>query len=115
MRGVKASLIEWERAGGVDRPGSRVRTTQQLQDYLDVLAGVAQWLPGLGVASDCDGEGGPRPGSYWLGLSECEGMGWRLQDLDGCSFSSTVCAGFSARASRVRQGDDKIGVAPGTP
>lgn len=113
--GIKASLVEWERAGGTDRFTSGLRSAEQVQAQHNVLLEVAQGLSGHRVEGDGSRGLGKPIGSVELGLSECSGMGWRLQDLDGASYSASLCAGFSARVERVRKGSHQKSIASATP
>jgi len=112
--GIKASLIEWERAGGVDRFASGLRTAEYVSNYLDVLRRVAQGLSRHEMDSNDEGRFWQAVGSWELGLRECIGMGWRLQDLDGASYTPSVCAGFSARVEGVRKHGTQKSVASAT-
>jgi len=112
--GIKASLIEWERAGGTDRHGSGLRSAEYVSDYLKRLSAAAPWVLGYGVESAGDVFGFGSTGSVQLGISECVGMGWRLQDLDGASYAPLVRAGFRASGEGVQPGSTKGGDAPGT-
>jgi len=112
--GIKASLIEWERAGGTDRFTEGIRGDEFVQAYLEQLARVNEGLFRYGMAVDGAQPANGAIGSAALGLSECIGMGWRLQDLDGASYSASVCDGFSARIERIRERRAQKSVAPAT-
>jgi len=113
--GVKARLIEWERAGGSDRFNRGLRTAEQVQAYVELLLAIKERLSRYAVGNDADGGTADRTGAEALGLSECIGMGWRFQDIDGASYTASVCDGFSARRRRIQESRETKSVASATP